>query len=78
MDNNEVSNVVFKGERVNLKVTWIHHLLCDNYFLCISAEEEFNDLCFEFGLELDEVVSLKLVNFMGTLNDFRLQKTDEL
>jgi hypothetical protein len=23
----------------------------------IIADEEFNDLCFEFGLELDEVVS---------------------
>ena len=27
------------------------------YSLYFSAEEEFDELCFEFGLELDEVVS---------------------
>ena len=26
-------------------------------FLCYSADEEFEELCFDFGLELDEVVS---------------------
>lgn len=24
---------------------------------CVSADEEFDELCFEFGLELDEIVS---------------------
>lgn len=28
------------------------------YFL-FSADDEFQDLCFEFGLELDEVVSIR-------------------
>lgn len=32
--------------------------LIDNYeFMCFSADEEFDELCFEFGLELDEIVS---------------------
>lgn len=28
----------------------------------ISADEEFQDLCFKFGLELDEVVCVSLIN----------------
>jgi len=27
------------------------------YFTIIAADEEFDELCFEYGLELDEVVS---------------------
>lgn len=26
-------------------------------FLLVSADEEFDELCFEYGLELDEIVS---------------------
>ena len=25
---------------------------------CVSADEEFDELCFQFGIELDEVVSI--------------------
>ena len=28
---------------------------------CITADEEFDELCFDFGIELDEVVSLLCV-----------------
>lgn len=28
-----------------------------NCFPLVSADEEFDELCFEFGLELDEIVS---------------------
>ena len=28
-----------------------------NSYFCVAAEEEFDELCFEFGVELDEVVS---------------------
>lgn len=29
--------------------------------LCPAAEEEFEDLCFEYGIELDDVVSLSML-----------------
>ncbi len=28
------------------------------FFILIQGDEEFEDLCFDFGIELDEVVSL--------------------
>lgn len=31
-----------------------------NCYLILIADEEFEELCFDFGLELDEVVSLCL------------------
>lgn len=33
-----------------------------NFLLLILADEEFDELCFEFGLELDEIVSNVLYN----------------
>lgn len=30
---------------------------CLNVWFLFSADEEFDELCFEFGLELDEIVS---------------------
>lgn len=30
----------------------------------VSADEEFQDLCFKFGLELDEVVSDKSIQYI--------------
>lgn len=33
--------------------------ICDFFFVDFSADEEFDELCFEFGIELDEVVGTK-------------------
>lgn len=35
------------------------------FFCCFLADEEFDELCFEFGLELDEIVS-KWLQMTGT------------
>ena len=32
--------------------------------LSFSAEEEFDNLCFEFGIELDEVVSQSFISLI--------------
>lgn len=58
---------------VDILVTaWLHHFFrtrlnltssaCLKVFkvfiiVCFVADEEFDELCFEFGLELDEIVS---------------------
>lgn len=31
---------------------------------CFSADEEFENLCFDFGIELDEVVKHLLISFL--------------
>ena len=31
-------------------------------FFCCLADEEFEELCFDFGLELDEVVRARIMN----------------
>ena len=37
-----------------------HHALGDFLLVCIlTADEEFDELCFDFGIELDEVVSFR-------------------
>lgn len=36
-------------------MNWIY-IITDNFSLVV-ADEEFDELCFEFGLELDEIVS---------------------
>lgn len=38
----------------------------------LIAEEEFNDLCFDFGLELDEVVGITNVSFLKEQHYFLL------
>lgn len=31
-------------------------------WFCLAADEEFDELCFKYGLELDEVVSYRIFN----------------
>ena len=42
--------------KVMLYSTCVHYTLV---FLLRTGDEEFDELCFEFGIELDEVVSEK-------------------
>ena len=37
--------------------TPLHSCLLIIRSVCIAGDEEFDELCFEFGLELDEIVS---------------------
>ena len=54
------------SEYISLQVRIILHVrmycMC---VCCITADEEFDELCFDFGIELDEVVSLLCVCVCG-------------
>ena len=58
-----IVNVSSNNLEPNLVIYYyIHILLCFLQFLnvvcvCCLADEEFDELCFQFGIELDEVVS---------------------
>jgi len=43
-----VLQTTYPWRPVNQLTRWV--------FICYSADEEFEELCFDFGLELDEVV----------------------
>jgi hypothetical protein len=42
---------------------FVHHLFVYSFLSFVfSADDQFSDLCFELGLELDEVVSIFLMH----------------
>ena len=47
-------------------------------FSSFSAEEEFIDLCFDFGIELDEVVCIKYIPVINFIASASIQSIIEM
>ncbi|CAI5443266.1 unnamed protein product [Caenorhabditis angaria] len=72
-----------KEKRNKMPTVGIKKLLLDKHFNRIYSEKEFDELCFEYGLELDEITSEKAAvekergtNAATDLNDQEVYKID--